>query len=162
MIRFLLLFLLINCKGYKIDDNTKLKLSQIEIGKTSSIEEAETYERLSNLLQPKEPTKYLLNFKLDYSESNIAITRTSDVMRKSLVQTIHFELIEKETDQVLLKKSIALHSSYSTIQEPMVSNGQMTSNKKLLAIRAAEILRYHLMIKFFQLASNGEKSPAVF
>jgi hypothetical protein len=148
MIRFLLLFLLVGCKGYKIDNDVKQQLSQIEIWQTSSIEEAEAYERLSKLLQPKEPTKYLINFKLEYSESNIAIARTSDVMRKSLVQTVKFELLDKETDQVLLKKSIRLHSSYSTIQEPMVSYGQMTSNKKLLAIRAAEILRYNLIVYF--------------
>jgi hypothetical protein len=148
MIRFLLLFLLVSCKGYSVDSSVKQKLSQIEIGQTSSIEEAEAYERLSNLLQPKEPTKYLINFKLDYSGSNIAIARTSDATRKSLVQTVKFELIDKETDQVLLKKSIRLHSSYSTVQEPMVSYGQMTSNKKLLAIRAAEVMRYHLLVYF--------------
>ena len=148
MIRFLLLFLLVSCKGYKIDNNVKQQLSQIEIGQTSSIEETEAYERLYNLLQPKEPTKYLLNFKLEYSESNIAIAKTSDVMRKSLVQSVKFELLDKETDQVLLKKSIRLHSSYSSAQGPMVSYGQMTSNKKLLAIRAAEVLRYHLIMYF--------------
>lgn len=154
MMRFLLLFLLLSCKGYSIKPNVKQQLASIELGATSSTEEAEMYERLDNLLRPEEPSRYLLDFKLSYEESDIAISRTSDVMRKSLVQNVQFELRDKEADRVLLKKSIRLHSSYSTIQEPMVSYAQMTSNRKLLAMRAAELLRYHLILYFDKISSS--------
>jgi hypothetical protein len=103
---------------------------------------------LRQLFHSSSNTEYLLNFTLEHTEDNLAISKSSDVVRKSLTQVVKFELQDKATDKILLKDTISLHSSYSLNTEPLVSYAQMDSNKKFLARRAAEVLRYRL-INFF-------------
>jgi hypothetical protein len=149
MIKWLIpLLLLLSCTKIQNSSYINHELSQIEIGATNSVEEAESYHHLWALLKPQQQTKYLLNFTLSYDESTLAISKASDTLRKGLAQTLKFELIDKATNEVLLKDTIKLHSSYSLIIEPLVSYAQFDSNKKFLARRAAENLRYRLMVYF--------------
>jgi hypothetical protein len=139
---------LFSCSNAKFNKDIKNKLSCVEIGQVNSIEESECYSYLRQLFHSSSNTEYLLNFTLEHTEDNLAISKSSDVVRKSLTQVVKFELQDKATDKILLKDTISLHSSYSLNTEPLVSYAQMDSNKKFLARRAAEVLRYRL-INFF-------------
>jgi hypothetical protein len=147
-LNLIFLFLLFCCVDVKRNQGVQNELSKIEIASTNSIEEAEAYDRLSDLLIQKGQAIYDLKFSIEYTENTLAISRFSDILRKGLTQTLKFELSDKITNQVLLKDTIKTHSSYSLISEPLVSYAQMESNKKFLARRGAENLRYRLMIFF--------------
>jgi len=139
---------LLSCSNAMISQDVRQKLSSVEIAQPNSIEESECYYSLQKALDPSVSTEYVLSFTLEYLEDNLAISKSSDVLRKSLTQVVKFQLEDKKTQSILLKDVIRLHSSYSLNTEPLISYVQMDSNKKFLALRAAEVLRYRL-ISFF-------------
>jgi hypothetical protein len=154
---FIVVILLSSCASVILSEDIKRKLSSVEIGQVNSAEEAECYYYLQKFLDSSIGADYLLNFTLDYSEDKLAMSKSSYVTRKSLTQIIKFELQKKETQAVLLKDTIRLYSSYSLNTEPLISYAQMDSNKKFLARRAAEVLRYRL-INFFHKERQRETS----
>ncbi len=153
--RFFLLLLLFACQSIQIPTYVRQNLSAIEIGNTSSIEEAELYGRLAQLLQPYGPSKYRLDFNLEYNESDLAVAKTSDILRKGLNQKVFFELTDKSSGKSLIKEQFTVYSSYSLIAEPMTSYAQQSSNKKLLAHNAAENIRYRLIVFFNKFHPEG-------
>jgi hypothetical protein len=148
MIRFVLLLTLLSCQTRPLTTFTRAELSQIELAPSSCVEEAILYRRLEQVLRPAASTKYFLTFHIEYAEKDLAIAKTSDLLRRGLTQKVTFTLSDKKNDAVLLQKTFNMHSSYSLIAEPMVSHGQMASNKNVLALRAAENIGYQLMMFF--------------
>lgn len=142
---FIGLFSLASCQSISY---VSPEIAHIQIGPTSTIEEAECWGHLRQILPSQEPAKYYLTFRLEYEQKDLAISKTSDILRKRLTQKVFFELTQIDTNQVLLKSDFTLHSSYSLITHPMVSYGQQNTNKKFLSRAAAEKIRSRLVLFF--------------
>ena len=149
MIRAILLtLLLISCAGVKLDQRIINQMSMIEIAEVGSIQEAMLYQRLFHILRSAGDTKYLLEFKINYHQNDIGLSKESDIIRKGITQVINFKLTNKEDDRVLLKRTIVMRSSYSLATDAMVSYAQLDSNKNFLAINGADKIYAHLIIYF--------------
>jgi len=83
---FATLFLLISCGFkpiYKITNNKTCELLQeIELAQPSTIEEAEFYNQLKNIIPPSLAAKYILETKLDFSQDFSIIEKNSDALRE--------------------------------------------------------------------------------
>ncbi|WP_071674425.1 LPS assembly lipoprotein LptE [Nioella nitratireducens] len=70
--------------------------------------------RLEDRLGRGDAAAYRLNYQINTSESDLAITGTNDITRINIHGSVSFTLVETATDAQLLADTVATFTAYST------------------------------------------------
>ncbi len=132
---------------YKTTDNKTYELLQkIELAPPCTIEGAEFYNQLKNIIPPPLHTEYILESKLQFSQDFSIIQRNSDVLREIITLKVSYILREKMTDKTITSGKFTRLSSYNTsfsTYENLNKNQQTLTN---LAIISAEEVRNRIIL----------------
>lgn len=145
-----ILFLLGSCGFKPIYKTTNTKtyelLQKIELAPPSTIEAAEFYNQLKNIIPPALNAAYTLESKLQFSQDFSIIQKNSDVLREIITLKVSYTLKEKMTDRIVTSGKFTRLSSYSTsfsTYENLNKNQQIITN---LAIVSAEEVRNRIIL----------------
>ncbi|RTK93641.1 MAG: hypothetical protein EKK61_00855 [Rickettsiales bacterium] len=133
---------------YKADNSNYHQLQNIEIESINSIEGAEFYNQLKNILPHQHDAQYQLVTTLSFSENYNIIQNKADVFSEIVTVYVNFKLLDKTTDQVLLNSSFSKPSSYNTTFSPYSNLIQKHDILKNLSIMVAEEIRNRIIIYF--------------
>lgn len=132
---------------YKKNNNTKSDLIEnIEIVPINSIEGADFYNHLSNLLPHGDNPKYVLSVSQVYSNEISIIQKNSDVLREAVKITINYSLSDKLSGKILTNGSFSRFSSYNTTFSPYSNSIKKQDIRKNLSISSAEEVRNRIML----------------
>ncbi len=143
--------LLFGC-GFKPVYSTKSlasnQLKLIEVEPIESIDGAEFYFYLSQIMPNSHSTKYLLKVQFTATNTPLALQKNSDILRQTINQLIHYQLIDKETNKEVTTGKFKNISSYSTTTSPYATyvDGEMASQN--LSKNAAEEIHSRLILYF--------------
>ncbi len=136
---------------YKADNNKHYQLLEsVEIELMHSIEGADFYNHLKNILPPNSDSKYQIITNIVFIENYSIIQDNADVLRAIITAQVSFKLIDKKTDKILLNSSFSRPSSYSTTFSPYSNLIQKHEVLKNLSIMVAEEIRNRLIIHFYK------------
>lgn len=133
---------------HKIDNINYYQLKNIEIEPINSIEGAEFYNQLKNILPYQHDAKYKLITTISFSENYNIIHNNSDALNEVVTARVNFKLLDKTTDKILLNSSFSKPSSYVTTFSPysnLIQKHDLLSN---LSIMVAEEIRNRIIIYF--------------
>ncbi len=144
------LFLLSAC-GFKpiyktLDNKTYELLQKIEIAPPGTIEGAEFYNQLKNIIPPSLPANYILETKLQFSQDFSIIQKNSDVLREIVTLRVSYTLKEKMTDRTILSGTFTRLSSYNTSFSPYANSTKNQQVLMNLAIISAEEIRNRIIL----------------
>ena len=131
------------------EKNVLIYLRQIEVEPINTIEGAEFYDHINNILPAnnKDP-KFLLKTSLSYSTEHSIISKSSDVLRENHKLVTNYSLIEKATNKEITSGNFTTISSYSTTFAPYINIVRSSDASLNLAIQAAEEVRSRLILFF--------------
>lgn len=121
----------------------------IRIRSINSIEGSELYRELSDLLKNDQNAKYELDISLDYSKSDLAISKESNTIQVSINQKLHYVLYG-EHSKVVTSGDLLSSEAFSTMLGPYNSYVEEEQTKKNLAKAAADDIYGRLMMHFAQ------------
>ena len=144
------LFVLSAC-GFKpvyktTDSKTYELLQKIELAPPYTIEGAEFYNQLKNIIPPSLHADYILESKLQFAQDFSIIQKNSDVLREIIILKVSYTLKEKITDKTITSGKFTRLSSYNTsfsTYENLNRNQQTLTN---LAIISAEEVRNRIIL----------------
>jgi len=143
--------LLISSCGFKAlykQENVSSSLDAIEISQIPSMEGAELYRYLSDLLPLKVDPLYVLKISFTSTGSPIAIQKNSDVIRENVSHTVQFELLDIKTAKVLTSGKFKQMTSYNSTFSPYGSNVEREHTAKNLTKYSSEEIRRRLILYF--------------
>lgn len=157
---FTLLATLTSCGFHPVlssggDACTRELLGQIELSSMQSIEGADFYNRLKNILPYGREKKYLLKTTLSFSKDFSIIQKNSDILREMVAARVSYSLRDKETGKIRISGSFSRLSSFNTTFSPYSNQVQQYNVQKNLAIMSAEEVRNRIML--FLERENKEK-----
>jgi len=151
--QLLLIFLLLNVGActfkpiYRSNGSTYQTLANIEIAPvSSSVEGADYYNHLENLLPPRKNSKYLLTTSISFAKSFSVIQLNSDILRETSTIIINYKLTEKETGEIVTSDNFSRMATFSSSFSPYSNNVKQQDEQKNLAIMAAEEVRNRIML----------------
>lgn len=121
-------------------------LSRIEISTIGSIEGAEFYNQLKNMLPHSNVIDYILDANLVFAANYTAIQQNSDTLRESVNCTVNYTFKEKISGKILTSGSFSRFSSYNTTFSPYSNIVLKQDILKNLAIMAAQEVRNRLIV----------------
>ena len=124
------------------------ELDAIEVSPISSIEGAELYRYLSDLLPLKRTPLYILKISFTYTESPIAIQKNSDVIRENVNHLVHYELQNIHTGEIATKGKFKQMTSYNSTFYPYASYIEKEHAIKNLTKHSSEEIRRRLILYF--------------
>jgi len=152
------LFLLSSCGFkpiYKTTNNKTYELLQkIELARPSTIEGAEFYNQLKNMIPPSLPAEYILETKLNFSQDFSIIEKNSDVLREVIALKVSYLLKEKVTDRIITSGRFTRLSSYNTSFSTYTNLTQNQQSILHLATISAEEVRNRIILYI----ENSQKS----
>ena len=141
---------------YKENDNhTKQFLENIEITPLDSIEGADFYNHLKNILPHGNQAKYILTTNYAFTKNISIIQKNSDISRESITIKVTYTLKDKLTDNNIITEQFSRFASFNTTASPYSNNVNQQDIQKNLAIMSAEEVRNRLML--FIKAKNNIK-----
>ena len=144
------LFLLISCGFkpiYKTTNNKTYEfLQEIELTQPSTIEGAEFYNQLKNIIPPSLPAKYILETKLNFSQDFSIIEKNSDALREIITLKVSYILKEKINDKIITSGKFIRLSSYNTSFSTYTNLTQNQQSLMHLAIISAEEVRNRIIL----------------
>jgi hypothetical protein len=144
------LFLLISCGFkpiYKTTNNKTYEfLQEIELTQPSTIEGAEFYNQLKNIIPPSLPAKYILETKLSFSQDFSIIEKNSDALREIITLKVSYILKEKINDKIITSGKFIRLSSYNTSFSTYTNLTQNQQSLMHLAIISAEEVRNRIIL----------------
>jgi len=160
---FLFFALFLNSCGfkspYKNQDLIQNKnLNSIEIEPINSIEGAEFYHHLSNLLPKSYNTRYILKVQFSTRDSPLVIQKNADILRQTISQLIKYQLFDKMTSKELISGQFRLLSSYNAASSSYITYTESEKTLENLTKLAAEEIRTRLIL-YFETNKNNEILP---
>ncbi len=135
--------------GTKYNNSEVVKnLESIEVEPIKTIEGAEFYHRLTNILPQKTTTKYILKVELAGATIPATIEKNSNVLREYINQLVKYQLIDIENQKILIKETFCQSTSYNSIFTPYASSVEKDKTGIDLAYAAAEEIRSRLILYF--------------
>jgi hypothetical protein len=125
-------------------------LPSIKINPIDSLDGAELYHHLSNLIKTSDDGQYQLNVKLEYLSSPLAITKDSNIVQQSATQLVSYDLIDQSTHRQITSGNFRLTGSYNAMFSAYESHTEEQQTKANLAGRAAEEIRLRLIMYFYK------------
>lgn len=151
--QLLLIFLLLTISAcsfqpiYSSNNHTYKELSDIEIESvSSSVEGADYYNHLANLLPPGKSSKYLLSTSISFVQSFSVLQQNSDILRETSTIAVHYTLTEKETGKIISSDHFSRMASFSSGFSPYSNSVKQQDEQRNLAIMAAEEVRNRIML----------------
>ena len=123
-------------------------LSSIEIEPIESIEGAEFYQNLINLLPPSKKIQYLLKVQFHYVSSPLVIQKNADIFRQTVSQLVKYQLLDKDTNKELTAGQFRLLSSYSSHYSAYTTHIESEKTLANLTKLGAEEIRARLILYF--------------
>ena len=145
------LFLLISCGFkpiYKTTNNKTYELLQeIELAQPSTIEGAEFYNQLKNIIPPTAlHANYILESKLQFTQDFSIIQRNSDVLREIVTLKVSYTLKEKMSGKTITSGKFTRLSSNNTSFSPYENLNKNQQTLTNLAIISAEEVRNRIIL----------------
>lgn len=122
-------------------------IPEIQINPINSVDGAELYGHLSDLLHNTQGARYVLDIKLTYSSSPLAITKSSDVVQQSAAQSVTYTLLDQSTGKTI-SGSFAVSGSFNTTSSAYATHVEEKRAAINLARQAAAEIHRRLMIYF--------------
>ena len=132
---------------YKAENNIG-QLDAIEISPIASMEGAELYRYLSDLLPLKREPLYILKISFVNTESPIAIQKNSDVIRENVSHIVYYELQDIRTGKVATSGKFKQMTSYNSTFYPYASYVEREHTTKNLTKYSSEEIRRRLILYF--------------
>lgn len=133
---------------YQKDSNYYQHIQAIDIQPLDTIEGAEFFNHLKNILPSTHNSKYQLITSIAFTENYSIIQNNSDILREIVTVRVNFKLIDKMNKAILLNNSFSRPSSYSTTFSPYSNLIQKQEIHKNLSIMVAEEIRNRIIIYF--------------
>jgi hypothetical protein len=131
---------------YKESGNVSQFLEEIEIGDMDSIEGADFYNRLKNIMPHGNKAKYILTANCSFKKDISIIQKNSDIARESITIKVTYALRDKLTGNQILSEQFSRFSSFNTTFSPYSNNVNQQDVQKNLALISAEEVRNRLII----------------
>lgn len=123
-------------------------LESIEVESIKTIEGAEFYHRLTIILPQKTKAKYILKAELAGATTPATIEKNSNVLREYINQLVKYQLVDIESQKVLIKEKFYQSTSYNSIFTPYASSVERDETGIDLAYAAAEEIRRRIILYF--------------
>lgn len=133
---------------YKRLDTNHYLIPPISITSINSVDGAEFYHHLSKVINNQKSAQYTLNTSLTYSSANLIIAKLSDVTEAKAIQTVSYNLIDNQTNKIVLSGTFNVSGYYNTVYSPYASSVEERQSKENLACLAAENIHTKLIIYF--------------
>lgn len=147
------LLLLTACKlhpVYSIRTNAvQNDLCAIDIESIQSINGAQMYDYLLNLIPKPCTKKYRLTVKLNYTNSSSVIQKNSDALRHNVNQVVKYKLTQINESITLISGSFNNSSSYSDTTSAYINYNANQNAESAMAKHAAEKI-ITMLILFFK------------
>lgn len=143
--------LLLSSCGFKAlygQETVSGPLNAIEISPISSVEGAELYHYLSDLLPLKREPLYNLRVTFTYFGSPIAVQKNSDIIRENVSHIVQFELRDIVTNNIVTSGKFKQMTSYNTTFSPYGSYIEKEHTSKNLTKYSSEEIRRRLILYF--------------
>ena len=132
---------------YKSENNDTHKLlAAIEIVPVSTIEGADYYNHLKNILPHSDKAKYLLDSNLKYTKSYSLIQKNSDPLRELVTIKVTYTLKDRATGKIITSGKFSRISSFNTAFSPYSNLVRQQDTHKNLSIISAEEVRNRIML----------------
>ena len=133
---------------YKEHNNpTRSALENIDVAMINSIEGADFYNHLQNIMPYSPATaKYTLIINCAFIKSISVIQKNSDVLRELVTIKVSYELKNKTTGDRLSSGNFSRLSSFNTTFSPYSNVVSQQDTQKNLAIMSAEEVRNRIMM----------------
>lgn len=139
---------------YKADNNpTFSALENIDITMINSVEGADFYNHLQNIMPHGPAAKYTLTTNCSFMKSISVIQKNSDILREVVTIKVSYELKDKATENKITTGQFSRFSSFNTTFSPYSNVVSQQDKQKNLAIMSAEEVRNRIMM-FFKNNSN--------
>lgn len=132
--------------AYHQDFATYPQLALIEIAAIESVEGAELCYHLAKLLPASPAPRYLLTITLSHTTSPLILQKNADTLREIINQQVTYQLIDKQTKQLMTSGHFVNISSYSTITSPYAAYVQSETTIINSSKQAAEEIRSRLIL----------------
>ncbi|MDG1436558.1 MAG: hypothetical protein P8P83_02080 [Rickettsiaceae bacterium] len=146
---------------YKKDNNPTYKaLANIEIIPINSIEGADFYNHLKNILphsDMSEAVQYTLSTSLNFTKGISVIQGNADIFREVVTVNVSYILKNKLTGKKVASGGFARLASFNTTFSPYSNNVYQQGAEKNLAIAASEELRNSIMLFIENNKNNMDK-----
>lgn len=150
-ILFCLIFFSLSSCGfrpvYKVSNNKTYDfLKKIELAPINTIEGAEFYNQLKNIIPPASKAQYILETTLLYSNGFSIIESNSDVLREMITLNVKYKIKDKFNDKIIMSGKFTRLSSYNT-NSSLYANSERNQQALIdLAITAAEEVRNRIIL----------------
>jgi len=133
---------------YKTTDNKTYELLQkIELAPPCTLEGAEFYNQLKNIIPPTSlHANYILESKLQFTQDFSIIQRNSDVLREIVTLKVSYTLKEKMTGKTITSGKFTRLSSHNTSFSPYENLNKNQQTLTNLAIISAEEVRNRIIL----------------
>jgi hypothetical protein len=123
-------------------------LSAIEVESINTIEGAEFYQNLVEILPASQKIKYILKVQFQYVSSPLVIQKNADILRQTVSQLVKYQLLEKETNKQLTSGQFKLLSSYNSHYSAYKTHIESEKTSTNLTKLGAEEIRTRLILYF--------------
>lgn len=131
---------------YKDNHQTSQFLESVEMSSNNSVEGADFYNHLKNILPQSNKPRYLLSTNYSFTKATSIIQKTSDVTRESMTIRINYTLKDKLTGKTIASESFSRFSSFNLTFSPYSNEVNQQDIRKNLAIMSAEEIRNRLIM----------------
>jgi hypothetical protein len=158
--KLVILFFLTSCGGFHpiYKQHESHALPKINITPINSVEGAELYRHLSDIIGNDDEAIYQLQIKLEYLILPLVISKDSDVTLQSVTLIVHFDLLDRQTRKLLKSENIKLVGSYNTAFSHYISHTAEEAEKVNLATNAAGEIQKRLCI-FYNSQLHAHDKP---
>ena len=144
-----LLFFLTSCgfrPVYRSEDTTRKFLEHIEISPITSVNGADFYNHLKNILPYGNEIKYILTNNITFIKDISIIQENSDILREIITVRVTYTLIDKGTGKIITSGKFSRLSSFNTTFSPYSNLVKQQDIQRNLAMISAEEVRNRIML----------------
>ena len=145
-----LLFFLTSCGFrpiYRAENSTTHEfLGNIEISPISSVNGANFYNHLENILPHGNRIKYLLTSNITFLKDISIIQKNSDILREIITVKVTYTLTDKKTGKTITSGKFSRLASFNTTFSPYSNLVKQQDIQKNLAVMSAEEVRNRIML----------------
>jgi len=132
---------------YKEHNNpTRSALENVDITMINSVEGADFYHHLQNIMPHGPAAKYTLTTNCSFIKSISVIQKNSDILRELVTIKVSYELKDKSTGDTITSGQFSRLSSFNTTFSPYSNVVSQQDTQKNLAIMSAEEVRNRIMM----------------
>lgn len=144
-----LLFFLTSCgfrPVYRAEDTTRKFLEHIEISPIASVNGADFYNHLENILPYENEIKYILTSNIAFLKDISIIQENSDILREIITVRVTYTLTDKGTGKIITSGKFSRLSSFNTTFSPYSNLVKQQDIQRNLAMMSAEEVRNRIML----------------